>query len=427
MHTDLNPCGGAEQVALATIQALIGMGIDVELLLARRPNLSRLKHAFGNKRVNAIFRQIKRIDLFDGLPLKAENHDYGRISDDVITINTHGDMLPYYLPYFSRINTITYCHYPLAVELIEQGDISYANYLMDLGLAKFDAKRQTSSLGSILDNGDQVWRRIHDNYIMLLKCSTVITNSAFSRDAIQRVLSKSPSTKAACSSSGELPSKTLVIPPPVSVEEFRRAALYSCEREDFVVVISRFNPSKKLENAIALAHLLKKRNIGKGMIIVGGLMPQDRQYYDQIVNMIKSSGVSDYVRLEINATSEMLLSLLRKGKAYFHPMQGEPFGISIAEAMSAGLIPIVLSIGGHADFVPEKYRFSSLGDAAEKISLALNASQRERKVVSDIVTPFSQINYIKSIQKVMRSLIEKSRMSLEPSAKVSKIYKPAAA
>lgn len=38
MHADLNPCGGSEQVALATLQALIEMGlIDVELALVRNP------------------------------------------------------------------------------------------------------------------------------------------------------------------------------------------------------------------------------------------------------------------------------------------------------------------------------------------------------------------------------------------------------
>lgn len=206
--------------------------------------------------------------------------------------------------------------------------------------------------------------------------------------------------RSAVSSAKIAVSEPLVIPPPVSVEEFRRTALHSCEREDFIVVISRFNPRKKLENAVALAHLLKKQNIGKGMIMAGGLMPQDRNYYDQIVNMIKTSGVSDYVRLEVNATSEMLKSILRKGKVYFHPMQGEPFGISIAEAMSAGLIPVVPSIGGHTDFVPEKYRFSSLEDAAAKIRIALDATQEERIAVSDVVTAtFSEINYVKASKR----------------------------
>ena len=201
----------------------------------------------------------------------------------------------------------------------------------------------------------------------------------------------------------------MIIPPPVSVEAFRSAALYSAEREELIVVISRFNPSKKLENAIALARILKKQKIGNGMIIAGGLMPEDREYYNHIARMIKTGDLFDYVRLEVNATPDILESILRKGKVYFHPMPGEPFGISIVEAMSAGLIPIVQEIGGHRDFVPEKYGFSSLEDAAKKVFTAMNASQEERINVSDRVMVFSEANYIKSIQTVMKNLLKKQQ------------------
>lgn len=168
MHVDLNPCGGAEQVALATLQALIEMGIDVELALARNPHISRLKSAFGDKRIDAIFSQIKGIDLLDGLLLKAQNYDNGIINDDMITINTHGDMLPYYLPHFSKTNAITYCHYPLVAELVEQRDLSYANYLMDLGLVRFDTKWQTGAHARPWNKSDPAWCRIWDSYVMML-------------------------------------------------------------------------------------------------------------------------------------------------------------------------------------------------------------------------------------------------------------------
>ena len=145
-------------------------------------------------------------------------------------------------------------------------------------------------------------------------------------------------------------------------------------------------------------------------------MPEDREYYSQIVNMVKTSDLVDYVRLEINVTSDMLKSILRKAKVYFHPMPEEPFGISIAEAMSAGLIPIVPRVGGHTDFTSEKDAFSSLQEAAAKISSALGATQEERKAVSETVAGFSETNYVRSVQKVIRNLLQKPK----PSAKMSK-------
>ncbi len=44
---------------------------------------------------------------------------------------------------------------------------------------------------------------------------------------------------------------------------------------------------------------------------------------------------------------------MRKSKVYFHPMVGEHFGISIVEAMAAGLVPVVSDVGGPTEFVPK--------------------------------------------------------------------------
>ncbi|MGI0039124.1 MAG: hypothetical protein ACREAO_04840, partial [Nitrososphaera sp.] len=84
VHTDLDPCGGAEQLTVATLQALLEMGMKVDLTVAKAPDLKRLENAFG-KRVGRIFGQIGEIR-----PL-------GRIFDEAdpggydVTINTHGD------------------------------------------------------------------------------------------------------------------------------------------------------------------------------------------------------------------------------------------------------------------------------------------------------------------------------------------------
>lgn len=399
VHTDLNPCGGAEKLAITTIQALIEMGVDVELTTARAPDLPKLRYVFGSSKIDSIFNSVRKINLINGLSACKNRFD-----PDTITINTHGDMLPYYLPHFSPRNALTYCHYPVAIDLIEQQNPFYLNYLASLGLVKLDAQNDNPAITCKPES--TVWRNLQDSYLMMLRHSTVITNSTFSKAAIRKVLKSTGSDNA----------EPAIIPPPVRVKELRNAALHSKERQDFIIVISRFNPSKKLENAIALAHILKKQNIGKGMIIAGGLMPEDLPYYKTIENVIKSSDVSDYVRLEVDVTNEMLESILCKGKVYFHPMPDEPFGISIAEAMSAGLIPIVPTTGGFTDFVPEKYRFSSLEDAAYKVFLALNAPQEERKAVSDTVAVFGEASYVKSIQNEVRKLLvqqEEAEMKLK--------------
>src|SRR5574339_925735 len=97
IHTDLNPCGGAEQLSLGTIQALIEMDYEVELTLARPPDIARLKKAFGEKRVGKLFDQVKRINSLGRLPI-GNGAGPAKASDGVrseydIQVNTHGDML----------------------------------------------------------------------------------------------------------------------------------------------------------------------------------------------------------------------------------------------------------------------------------------------------------------------------------------------
>ncbi|MGH9992579.1 MAG: glycosyltransferase, partial [Nitrososphaera sp.] len=196
----------------------------------------------------------------------------------------------------------------------------------------------------------------------------------------------------------------LIISPPVNVEEFR-PALYSADRRDHILVTSRVHPSKMLENAIHLASILKQKKIGKGMIIAGNLMEDDSasvKYYKSIVGMIRKFEVSDYVTLETNVPLTGLTSLMRKCKVYFHPLPGEPFGISIIEAMSAGLIAVVPDMGGHTEVVSKKYQFHSLIEAPAIISSALNATQEERVRVSNSVAGFSLSQYLKDFQRVIR-------------------------
>ena len=90
---------------------------------------------------------------------------------------------------------------------------------------------------------------------------------------------------------------------------------------------------------------------------------------------------------------------------YFHPMVGEHFGISIAESMAAGLVPVVPTIGGPTEFVPRRFQFDSLDEAACIVSSAFNLSATERRQISDSVLKFSSSNYIHNFQKLFEERI----------------------
>jgi glycosyltransferase involved in cell wall biosynthesis len=416
IHTDLNPCGGAEQLALGTIHALTEMNVEVELTTARPPDILRLKIAFGAERIDRLFDRIKRLNPLGKLPVginqeQTVNTDqsedaYGREHGEYdVIINTHGDFLPWFPSSHSRQDTITYCHFPVALDLINSRSTWYLRYLANLGLIEKEIVDIDNESRNIF------WRDLRQYYLSMLRNSRIITNSNFSRETILMVLK---------SESGTSEMQPLIIPPPVNVEKFR-TALFSNGRRDYILVISRIHPSKTLENAIELASILKQEKIGDGMIIAGNLLNDDStimEYYQKIADMIRSLDVSDYVRLETNVPLTRLESMMRSCKVYYHPLAEEPFGISVVEAMSAGLIPVTPDTGGNTEFVSKKYQFHSLREATRIISSALQASQNERVKVSNSVMGFSLSQYAKDFQRVVREMLEPPTM-LSATAKAS--------
>ena len=374
VHISLNPRGGSERLAVAVIQALSKIGIDIDLTTFEEPNVSKLENAYGEVATSAI-KKIKTITIIDSIGKAEINKHYD------LTINTHGDMLPYFLPYFSKSNSITYCHFPLAKYLIDSKDPEYSRFL----------KGRTLSTINYANPSTKYFDLASIAYANMLRSSTVISNSEFSR----RVISKAFGIDS------------IVLSPPVDVDLFRKAALFSSrsnDRKDAILVISRFHPTKKIENAIRLAKLLKQYKVGNGMKIVGNVPPRRYGYYFYLKHLVDHFDLADYVTFEVNVSFSRLLNLMQESKVYFHSLLGEPFGISTVEAMSAGLIPVVPNIGGHTEFVPLKYQFRTFGEGVEAISFALNAPNSERILISDSVRRYSIDSFIYHFQQIVTNL-----------------------
>jgi glycosyltransferase involved in cell wall biosynthesis len=151
------------------------------------------------------------------------------------------------------------------------------------------------------------------------------------------------------------------------------------------------------------------------MVIAGSLLNDDylaNDYYRKIMDMVMAFELSDYVTIEINVGLARLESLMRNSKVYFHPLREEPFGISIVEAMSAGLIPVVADSGGYTEFVPKKYQFDSLRAAADVILSALPVAQDQRLRLSNTVMDFSLSQYQIRFQRVIRAMLTTSTNEL---------------
>jgi hypothetical protein len=404
---DLNPCGGGERLSLVTMQALLGMGIDFDLTTFRRPELSKLENAFG-KNLASVMKNIKKVKIVNILeelrePQCTDNYD--------ITINTQGDKVPLYDSFFSKDNAITYCHFPTAKCYIESENRGYLQRDLNIGMtsntsANNSDKTNNSNSEYLNDTytpfnrEKECFRILKNAYWNLMRNSTVVTNSEFSRRAIIDAFGID---------------NVYILSPPVDISTFRNALLGSDDniKNDIILIVSRIDPSKEIQNAIKLAKILKDRNTGRGMKIVGSLYYYNFKYYSYLEQMVRDLDLADYITFEVNASLDKLLSIMREAKVYFHPatggeapiQRGEQFGMSIVEAMAAGLIPIVPDKGGPTEFVSKEYQYRTLEQAAKIISSAFHLQYAERVQMSNSVNKFSNSHYIKGFQHILTELI----------------------
>jgi glycosyltransferase involved in cell wall biosynthesis len=403
IYSDLNPCGGGERLTLVTMEAVLEMGIDIDLTTLKTPDITKITNAFG-KELAAVINRIKKVNLLQHILDKQSNDNFSETKYD-ITINTHGDIDPYYNDSFSKNNAITYCHYPSAKYFMESDNLEYLEKHIKIAeesslSENFICTPNSQRYGSQnIVNFDRksYLECLRYTYDKMIKNSTIITNSEYSRKAIFEAYFISDS---------------IVINPPVDVDIFQKSLILSTsppndEKDDYILVISRIEPSKRIENAIKLAKLLKEKKIGKAMRIVGNFESYYYDYYVRLKKMIVDFNLTDYVFLEIDTTFDTLVLLMKESKVYFHPRFGEHFGISIVEAMSAGLIPVVSDDGGQTEFVPLKYQYHTIEQAAQIISLALKTPYSERALISNSVKKFSSSNYKRSFQQVVNKLIVK--------------------
>ena len=410
IHGDFNPCGGAERLSLTTMQALLERGIDFDLTTLKSPDITKLENSYG-KNLVSVMKNIKKINVINIIEELQKQQQQKKDHEDYnydITINTNGDAAPYYHPSFSKDNVITYCHFPSTKYHIESENIEYLK--TDLGMTERSNNFSEINDHKYINNPKnyktilQFSRRkeyfeiLKYGYWNLMKNSTVITNSEFSRREIVNALGLD---------------NIYVLSPPIDIETFRNVALMTNEDDetnDIILVISRIAPHKKIENAIKLAKILKDNNIGKGMKIVGNLYYYFFDFYSEIKQMVLDLGLTDYITFEINASLEKLLSIIRQSRVYFHPMIGEHFGMAVLEAMAAGLIPVVPNQGGVTEFVPQKYQFNTIEHAAEIIMNIFNhLPKRERIELHNDIDKFSNSHYIEGFHSILNELLYRRR------------------
>jgi glycosyltransferase involved in cell wall biosynthesis len=363
IHHILNSFGGESSFAIETISCLARLGYEIELITAQKPDLELLHARYGKK---VTIKNVKYISPFKMNYLGIYQKLLTTLSSinvepwDIV-INTNGNILP--LSLNQNVLCILYIHFPaILLTNSEYSNIKYKNRIF--------------------------WRAYFKPYQIishmltkkaLKRANLVFTNSRFSQDAIKKVYPNADPH---------------VIYPPVDTQRFSNC-IYSNSRENQVLVICRFSPEKQIEKTIFIARILKNIKF----IIMGSLLKTNYSYFKYIQQMIRDYGLTNIVKLMPNASEDEMLDAMSNSMIYLHTMKGEHFGISIVEAMGAGLITIVPSFGGCSEIVPSEYHYNTIKEAADCISKNITEyDSTKRQFLVNIAKQFSPENFRHSIK-----------------------------
>jgi len=373
IHNSLNSTGGGERLCLETIKSLKETGYDVILATVEPTNWDRVERIIGeitkpDREVSLFKIRMRMFGIYMRLLTSFLASKLRKQCD--IVLNTHGDVLPIEAD-------IVYMHYPTFALLKESPiNIKYSSslfwrayFIPYEGIQRFLVKRFLKSL--------------------------ILTNSKFSKKAIKKYTGKDAT----------------IVYPPVNVETFAFAAK-SDARENLVISCGRYSPEKNYEFILEVAERLKNRPIR--FIIVGASSGRvSREYYEKLERIRQAKRLKN-VELLRDLDFSKLLALYGKAKIYLHAMKYEHFGMSIVEAMAAGLVPIVHRSGGPWEDILKaqqgRHGFSYLtaDEAAWLIEDLIENEHTRKEIVSrnrEHVHMFSSESY----QKKILSIIENYR------------------
>ena len=343
----INWCGGAEWVAVNIINVLKQQGHQVIVLSDRSLNQNKFEYVFGRK-VTVDQEIIFPLRFFSGA-------DYHNIYTDALRSLVLKSKCSVLIDTFSNAllpgMNVSYIHHPL-LRRVEMGLSNTKNKIYFLPY--------------------QCYLRSHeeDNRKKL-----IFANSKFTAAAVK----------------AETGTEPYVLYPPVASNIGLKATDFVNQRDNNVTTVARIYNGKNLEIIPYIARLTRNEIF---FTIVGLL--DSEEFLASLQKLIKRLDVAKRVKILTNVKREQLQKILLNSKVYLHSAKNEHFGVSIVEAMSLGCMPVVHDSGGPTEFVPSRFRFKIVEEAAKKVEEAIdNWSPKQAREISQRTDRFNEKNFAK--------------------------------
>jgi glycosyltransferase involved in cell wall biosynthesis len=220
------------------------------------------------------------------------------------------------------------------------------------------------------------------------KTKPVIANSSWIAEHVKRIYGSQ---------------RVYVVHPPVNVEE-----LLSIEgdRGRIVLTVSRIDWSKRVWEIPDIARLVPEADF----YLVGSTGPSSKL----VLNLLeeRAKGLKNF-NIETDVPRKRILELMSQASIYLHPPHAEHFGIAIAEAAAAGLVPVVYRDGGGwtdvASRIDEGLGYTSVEEAAHIIRSLLDDRVRLKELSAkarEVAKSFSYETFREKLDEALKELIK---------------------
>jgi len=327
LHDSLNFGGGAERVCLKTIEALKEEGDEVILGTIEPTDWDELRDKMGwkskpDKEISLLRFHSKKFRVYMSTLAPIVQERLKKECD--LCVGTNGDLMP--------LDT----------------DVTYMHYLPTSLSSRSRAEQEFSEVLAIYMIP---FRAMQGRTLRKLRRHGLVANSMFTSDAIR----------------ARLGCESRILYPPVELETFS-SVRGSGSRDNTVVACGRFSPEKNFGFVLEVAGLLPQIHF---VILGTSSGALSRSYYEKLQRVKESSKLSN-VDI-VKSTFATMLSVYSSSKVFLSAMVEESFGLSVAESMASGLVPVVHRSGGPWEDILARqegrygFSFTSAQDAATRI------------------------------------------------------------
>lgn len=377
LEPKIEPYGGAICVAGWALQALKD-DWDVTILTAQAPDFDGMNLRFGTRlqpgdfTVHKLPFPLSQVERLDPDPFSIQPHVFlmryaRKLAGKTDVMVSTCDEVDFGTP------GIQYVHYPYMAKHVP-------------ALERADSMSRSEKFLGLLNGRFRPWMAISGISLAGIRRNRTLTNSSWTAARVEETYGI----------------RADVIYPPVVWTGPDRCW---SERTDSFVSLGRLSPEKRYLEIIDVLQSVRDRGHAVEYDIIGTPdLVAGRAYVEKIEQRI--SRTSGWVRLRKSISRAELEETVSRCRYGIHGMDGEHFGIAVAELVRAGCIVFVPDSGGQVEIVGEHacLRYRSDDDAIEKICGVLESPAEQSRLLDALKVRaglFSEEHFMGAFRKAV--------------------------